>query len=145
MSSEESVTRFPAHSTDASDWQPIWPEVPIPKEDIVKGSWEAGRIHWLRFDDSRDVDLPLQACVHYTNEDVTIRVEIHADEFIYVIEGEFTIELDDGPTHTFKAGDAVHFKPGLSGLWTYKAPFRQFVSMVYTKGGVAERTEVHAR
>lgn len=139
------VVKFPAESTNADDWKPIWPQVPIPEEDILKGSWEAGKIHWLRCDDSRDTDLPLQSCVHYTEEDVTIRVNIHGDEFIYVLEGEFIIELDDGPTHTFKAGDAVYFEHGLSGQWTYKAPFRQFVTIVYVQGGSADRTELEER
>lgn len=142
----DKIVKFDTHSTNPADWHSAWTEVPIPKEDWLEGDWSAGRIAWLRFDDSRDAgnDRPLQYSVHRTDETVSIRVQIHADEFIYVIEGAFDIELDSGEKYTFNAGDAVHFRPGLKGVWTYHAPFLQTVAIAF-EHAVPERTEVHSR
>lgn len=139
------VIKFPAFSSNQEDWQSIGSQVRIPEEDQVQGDWASGQIHWIRKDDSRDAELPLQSTVSYHPEDISIRVEIHGDEFIYVIEGEFTIELDSGETHTFKQGDALHLEAGLKGVWHYKGGLRQFVNIVYVRGGHPDRTEIDER
>jgi uncharacterized cupin superfamily protein len=131
------VTKFPAMSTDAGAWTSIARDVPIPERDVVDGSWEAGKVHWLRADHGPGFELPLECAVHHTQEDATIRVNLRTDEFIYVIEGELRMELDDGSTHRFVAGDALHIRAGASGLWSYKAPFREFVTVVWVDGGPA--------
>ncbi|MGV1049386.1 MAG: cupin domain-containing protein [Solirubrobacterales bacterium] len=139
------VIKFPAFSDNEDDWQPIGSQVRIPDEDVLEGNWDSGRIHWIRMDDSRDTDLPLQSTVSYHPEDISIQVEMHGDEFIYVIEGEFTIELDSGETYNFQQGDALHLAAGLKGVWHYKAGFRQFVNIVYVRGGHPDRTEIEER
>lgn len=142
----DKIVKFNTNSKDPGDWNSAWTEVPIPREDWVSGDWSAGRIRWVRFDDTRDQgnNRPLQYSVHYTEESVSINIEIHGDEFIYVIEGSFDIELESGEKHSFTAGDAIHFRSGLKGTWTYHAPFRQVVAIAFDHA-VPERTEVHPR
>lgn len=47
------------------------------------------------------------------------------DEECYIIEGEFTVETDEG-TVSVKAGDFVTFKDGLKCIWDISEPVKKY-------------------
>ena len=50
--------------------------------------------------------------------------EYDATEVCYILEGEVTVETDQGEV-TIKAGDMVTFPQGLKCVWDVKAPIRK--------------------
>lgn len=50
------------------------------------------------------------------------------DEFVHVLEGEATIQQEDGKTITLRAGDVAHFPIGLKTEWHVP----DFVKKVFT-------------
>jgi hypothetical protein len=48
------------------------------------------------------------------------------DEFVHVLEGEFTITEEDGASYTLSAGDMAHFPIGLKTDWHVKQPVKKF-------------------
>lgn len=46
------------------------------------------------------------------------------DEECYIIEGEFSVETDEGVVHV-KPGDFVTFRDGLECIWDIKVPVKK--------------------
>lgn len=47
------------------------------------------------------------------------------DEECYIIEGEFSVETDEGVVHV-KPGDFVTFRDGLECIWDIKVPVKKY-------------------
>jgi uncharacterized cupin superfamily protein len=127
MTRMTTVESFDPATAPAAEWLPISQQVPYPDELVLEGTW-SGEIRWIGKGESGD--WRFEGAVSRTADDVTIQAEIEAYEFIYVTRGSLTIALDDGDEATYSAGDAVHLEPGLTGRWTYHAPFEQAITLV---------------
>jgi hypothetical protein len=47
-------------------------------------------------------------------------------ETCYILEGEAVVEIENGPSVTFRAGDKVFFPRGLKCVWEIKAPIKKY-------------------
>lgn len=53
------------------------------------------------------------------------RVNYEWEETIYVLDGNVTIEEENGDVREFKSGDIVHFPKGLRCIWTVHKTIRK--------------------
>ncbi len=51
--------------------------------------------------------------------------EYDSDEECYILDGEVTIEIDEGKV-LIKAGDFVTFRKGLKCVWDIKTPIKKY-------------------
>lgn len=51
---------------------------------------------------------------------------LEQNEIIYVIQGEATIELDNGSRIDLSAGDMAHLPAGHVSTWTFHSTYREF-------------------
>lgn len=105
-------------SADASDgWEPF---------ELPDGS-TVGEVRLLRGDDT-DGGSYFNGFWRVTSAEPPppFPYEMAQNETIYVIEGELTIEVEDGPTLTLGPGDMASFRPGTKTTWRLmRTPFRE--------------------
>ena len=61
----------------------------------------------------------------WTKEPSRFEWTYRGDEQCYIIEGEFTVETDEG-TYAIKPGDFVTFSDGLECVWDIKKPVKKY-------------------
>ena len=61
----------------------------------------------------------------WTKEPSRFDWSYQGDEECYIIEGEFTVETDEGD-FSVKPGDFVTFKDGLECVWDIKLPVKKY-------------------
>ena len=83
-----------------------------------------GAVHWLRKTDDPSVQVGLWQVE--PGEFDKGEYVFPSNETIMVLEGEVTIELEDGRSFHMKTGDIGSFEQGTRSTWTITAPFRKF-------------------
>jgi hypothetical protein len=120
------VHKFNAFDRDydnAEKWTQIDKYVRIPDEEIVEGDWSKGLINLVYADDSLQSAPPyFHASVFHTEHDVTLDIGMHGNEFVYVVEGEMSYEIE-GVLNVLKPGDLAYLDVKGKGIMKYKAPF----------------------
>ena len=98
------------------------PEMPIDPTSIHEGSPEARGTILVQSDDKR-LSSGQWSCTAGRFE-----WTFGWDEFVYILEGEATIQEDGGETYTVRVGDIAHFPLGLKTNWHVP----EFVKKVFT-------------
>jgi uncharacterized protein len=95
---------------------------PFPLDGVLEGDPD-GRVHWLRTSGSGEATL--QAGI-FEGQPSRFRYTFETDETILVIEGQVTIELDEGESVALESGDIASFPRGAQATWNITQPLREF-------------------
>jgi uncharacterized cupin superfamily protein len=92
-------------------------------EPFMHEGKQAGEVHWLR--DKPAAGNLLYAGVWRTGP-LTLDYIFPGDETFQVLEGEVSIELEDGNVVKLKKGDIASFVAGTSSVWQVADSFKKF-------------------
>jgi uncharacterized cupin superfamily protein len=93
-----------------------------------------GEVKWLRLrrDGERDMGLATGFFLSHiwrTRSRCQFVFYTHADESLFVLEGEAVVESDQGATVTLRAGDCASFAAGQTLTFTVEDSFAEFVTV----------------
>jgi uncharacterized cupin superfamily protein len=106
------VKTVPVSSIETQEYEPFMHE-----------GQQLGEVHWLRTESGGDGVLFTGLWTHAPGE---IPYVFPGDETMHVLEGEVTIDVEDGETVTLRPGDIASFAKGQSSQWTITQPFKKF-------------------
>jgi uncharacterized cupin superfamily protein len=103
----------------------------IPVSNIVTSEYEPfvhegeqmGEVHWLRVGSGGDGVLYTGLWTHEPGE---LPYVFPGDETFHVLEGEVTIQVEDGDSVTLRPGDIASFTKGQVSTWRIAKPFKKF-------------------
>lgn len=90
--------------------------------DAVKGN-PNGKVHWLKASAEGE---PLLYAGFFTVDPSTFTYTFSGNETFHLLEGEVSIELENGDRLDMVPGDVASFPKGHPSTWTIKSPLKKF-------------------